>query len=144
MDSSDPISLFRQLCKTPGMYISSNRYEAVAAFMNGYDMARGGSALTGFREYLLCQCDSWNNLPWWLLVRSVSGTAGSDLSKPVHDKADAQLVTALAMHLERFSERLASGGMARIYWEYAQWLSSRPHDDNEAHRLFLRISRQER
>ena len=65
MENSEPIGFFLQVCNTPKMFVGSDRYEAVCAFLNGYDTAVGGGALRGFREFLLCQGSAWTNLPWW-------------------------------------------------------------------------------
>src|SRR5688500_15589870 len=122
MDSIEAIDYLRQVCSKPQMYISSVRYEAICAFINGYDTAMGGGTLRGFREFLLCHCTGWNNLPWWLLVRSLA-TPNTDLAKPVHEDEEARVSQALAEYLKGFSDKIKVGGLAKVYWEYVQWLS---------------------
>jgi hypothetical protein len=115
------------------MYLSSVRYEAICAFLNGYDTAMRGGILRGFREFLLCHCTRWNNLPWWLLVRFLA-TPDTDLAGSVPEDEEAQVSRALSEYLERFSDKVRVGGLAKVYWEYSQWLSLT--QDREGQRLY--------
>lgn len=137
MENSDPVAFFLQVCRTPKMFLSSDRYEAVASFMTGYDTAVGGAALRGFREYLLCQGAGWNNLPWWLLIRVVAEPA-VDLSKEVAEGEQEASIQTLIEQLSRFAERLAHGGLAQVYWDYVQWLSTQT--DRESQRIYRAVT----
>ena len=45
--------MFENVRANPGMYIPNATYEAVAAFVLGYDIACEGGVLVGFREWLI-------------------------------------------------------------------------------------------
>jgi hypothetical protein len=87
---TEPLDLFLTVCKKPRMYLQSERYESVCAFIEGYDMALQGAPLVVFREWLLTKGDEWNNMPWRALVRKIADT-NVDLAQPPSAAEDAPL-----------------------------------------------------
>ncbi len=138
MTHQNPLSHFLAVCSKPGMFLSSQRYEAVCAYLIGYDSAAAGGVLRGFREYVLFRhFDAWKNLPWWLLIRCAA-VPEADLAAPVEGRDDALLRARLAEELREFSSIVEAGGLEKIYWEYSHWLSAR--SDSEARRLFKSLT----
>lgn len=117
----DVIEVFRHVCTEPGMYLQSKRYEAVCAYINGYNTALQGAPLLGFREWLLTRSSEWTNLPWWSLVRR-SNTPGADLSQPLSDDESDALVVSLLRTLEGFWSARQRRGIDVIFYEYCEWL----------------------
>jgi hypothetical protein len=117
------LELFKFACNKPLMYVQSARFDAVCAFIDGFDMAMQGGPLSGFREWLLTGTDRWNNLTWWELVRC-RVNPGVDLEVPPTDAEHLLLLAGLAAALDAFGAALNHGGMVRILCDYSEWLSA--------------------
>jgi hypothetical protein len=61
-------ALFEKLQKYTGMYVLSETYGEVVAFVMGYDTACEGGVLIGFREWLAVRLGKGSNLSWPPLV----------------------------------------------------------------------------
>jgi|SRR5262245_38349893 len=51
-----------------GMYVFPETYEAVSAYLMGYDAALKGALLIGFREWLVMRLGAGTNLVWTALI----------------------------------------------------------------------------
>lgn len=122
MNRDRTLELFKFACNKPVMYVQSARFDAVCAFIDGYDMAMQGGPLSGFREWLLTGTERWNNLPWWALVR-MRVDPDADLERPPSDSEHERLLSGLAAALDAFAAALNHGGMVRILCDYSDWLS---------------------
>jgi hypothetical protein len=60
--------IFAGIRKQPGMYVWPDTYEAVIAYVQGYDAALEGALLLGFEEWLMAQMKWGSNLHWPALV----------------------------------------------------------------------------
>ena len=122
---------FELLCEDirahTGMYVSEATYPVVAALVLGYDLATAGGALRGFREWLIPQVNTGNNLSWNPLILHL---AFMNVSNPIaHVLTDAEtqrhaidtLFGAIAAFVKA---RNAPEGMRRIFAEYERWLRS--------------------
>ncbi|MBM80654.1 MAG: hypothetical protein CMJ78_08685 [Planctomycetaceae bacterium] len=121
------LTIFISLSRQPRMYVQSDRFDAVCAYMDGYDAALRGRVLNGFRHWLLSEGDEWSNLPWWGIVRRnlfPDQNPADALSKSGSDEA----LEALACYLEQFCSCIKVGGLQAIYAKYNAWLLSRTDD----------------
>lgn len=103
------------------MFVQAPRFSAVCAFVDGYDFALQRGALSGFREWLLIGSKEWTNLPWWALIR-LRHDETVDLSKPPSEEEESVLLPELASALNSFARAYEEGGLAKIYYDYNNWI----------------------
>lgn len=117
----DSVELFEKLQKYTGMYVMSETYGAVCAFVSGYDIAHEGGVLIGFREWLALKCNASWNLSWPALVLEASGMP-SDM--PIDDTQQARTMhrRAVDAFFQLFftfvEERRVEDGLAQILGQY--------------------------
>jgi len=51
------------------MFVHARGFDAVWSYIEGFNAARSGEPLKGFREWLLLRRGSFSNLPWFMLIR---------------------------------------------------------------------------
>ena len=108
------------------MWVPSNTYEGVAAFVAGYDAACEGGVLVGFREWLLVRkCHGkGSNLAWYALVLDCAFPTGSAVPPRAltdeggHLRAIEVLFTLLGEFDDEVRE--SRNGLAKIFEEYAR------------------------
>lgn len=125
------------VCRKPKMFLQSTRYEAICAYLDGYDSALRGGCLAGFRHWLLAEGDRWNNLPWGALVRKLVFPQ-SDPSSALSESESDSATHALSGYLERYKDTLTSGGLSEVYQRYNKWLCSRRDEGTADMRARLR------
>lgn len=98
------------------MYVGSNDFEKVCAFIDGLHAATG--CLIGFREWLIVEVDTGNNLVWWGLV----GHAIHRDSTPAEERV--QRLGELIDEFYKFTGSTigATNGLMRVYVRYHGWL----------------------
>ena len=107
------------------MYISAVDFDSLAAFISGFDLATGGSALQGFREWLLVKVGGYAaNLAWTELVLEYtfrgSQSARDNLCEcGGQQKGMNSIITLLD---EFWRDRSAPDGMRRLYKSHEEWL----------------------
>lgn len=131
------LNFFVTVCRKPGLFLQSKRYETICAYIDGYDSALHGGCLVGFRHWLLAEGSNWNNLPWGALVRKLVFPS-ADPSAPLSDSESDKATQALAGYLVRYRDCLASGGLSVVYQRYNKWLSSRRDEGTADMRYRLR------
>jgi hypothetical protein len=103
--------------KSPGMYVSPLSFDAVVAFVQGFDTAVRGGLLVGFREWLIISLDEGSNLAWPVLVSTFLARAQSSAAD------DEQRIEGLFAAIEKFLLLCdAPEGKRRIYVSYEAWL----------------------
>lgn len=118
------LRLFASVCRQPGLFVQSGRYETVCAYIDGYDSALRGGILSGFRYWLLSEGTEWNNLPWWAIVRR-HVFPNIDPASALSDSESDEALAALAVYLERYLECIMSNGLVFIFHKYTKWLLAR-------------------
>ncbi len=106
----------QSICKRPEMYVGCVSYDAVSAYINGFDVARSHGPLMGFHQWLVVRANCGNNLAWPTLVRQLL-PAGTELS-------DDQAIRELGELLSHFFAVRKSVGLTSLFHEYAKWLVS--------------------
>lgn len=114
-----PLEVLVTVCEKPSMYVQGGRYEAVCAYLDGFDAAAG--ELIGFRQWLLTRGVEWSNLPWWALVRK-EVFPGNDVLEPLTDEQSKLLLARLAEVLREFQRARERGGLEAVYLRYFAWL----------------------
>ena len=114
---SSHTKLFENVRKRTGMYVLRETYEAVAAFVLGYDAACEGGPLLGFREWLVLRLGSGANLAWPALVLQIAFPEAEDpeteLSNP---SADRRAIDTLFDLIAKFDEvRSQPDGLKTIF-----------------------------
>jgi hypothetical protein len=113
--------LVRQLCQRPGMWVLPPHFSSVCAYIRGYDHARDGGPLTGFREWLVVRANRGDNLIWEGLVMLL-------LMPHVHvddrltAEQDARCLKGLEDLWGEFFGFRQKHGITKIQYDYAQWL----------------------
>src|SRR5690606_16606370 len=125
------------VCAKPRMYLQSQRYEAVCAYLDGYDAALEGAPLCGLREWLLAEGTEWTNLPWWGVVRRLVFPK-ADPSAELTEEGSERALTALVSLLERYFESRRRGGLGMVYHKYHRWLMARTDESTSELRQRLR------
>ncbi len=116
MDLSDLVS---GLSQRPGMYTGEETYAAVCAFLGGFDLARDGGPLSGFREWLVVRARGGNNLHWSGLVGLL---VAPDAPRPLSAEHDRLCLEGLFPLLAEFLAYRESVGLTKIHQEYSRWL----------------------
>lgn len=130
-------SLLEWVCRKPGMYVQSVRYETVCAYLDGYDLALCGGPLSGFREWLLAEGDEWTNLSWWGLIRRLE-FPDADPASPLTTEQSDRLLAALTPLLERFLVERRRDGLSGVFHKYHLWLMARTDETTALERERLR------
>ena len=112
--------VIRHLCENPGMYVSPANLATVMAYLSGFDRARDGGPLCGFREWLIVRLNEGNNLAWTglapRLFPSVADQVGLD------PENEASSIRALGAVLEMFFKFRDEQGLTKIFHDYGKWL----------------------
>lgn len=120
IDDKDFQALVEGLCKRPGMYVRSGnvsafgRFEAVIAYLDGYNEGAGRAPLMGFQEWQVVRSNGGNNVHW----PAVEWPPDNSASEAEHLSAVAKLGDLL----REFFEIRCSIGLAGIFHEYSKWL----------------------
>ena len=104
------------------MYTGEQSYAAVCAFLGGFDLARDGGPLSGFREWLIVRARGGDNLHWSGLVQHL---VAPHASSPLSAELDRLCLEGLFPILSEFLAYRESVGLTKIHQEYAQWLLKR-------------------
>jgi hypothetical protein len=124
---TDLATIVRNVSKRPGMYMREPSFEAFAAYLNGFDVARDGGPLLGFKEWLVRRANSGNNLAWAGLVEGLISKYGAEPTDPdriIHD-AGALVLEFLAYRDE--------WGLRKVLGEYEEWLRKQDWYDEKLH-----------
>lgn len=108
----------------PGMYVHDPTFDAVAAFLSGFDTACGGRVLAGFREWLILKLDYGNNLAWTeLFLRFTFPESAGPRTQDLPTADQKQLAGLLAEALSTYwTEREGCGGTQDLMERYSEWL----------------------
>jgi len=107
------------------MYIQDANYQAVAAFLLGYDTASEGGVLLGFREWLIPRVGGRNNLVWPVLVLYLAFPNAEDprvevVSSAATEKHAIDVLFRLVMEFDDL--RRKPNGLRKVYLDYERWL----------------------
>jgi hypothetical protein len=127
------IEMFITACQKPLMFVQSERYESVCAFVDSHDIALGGGCLAGFREWLMTQCDTWTNLPWPFLLRKIEFPSLDPIGA-LSEAESKQLLISLEKNLAHYLGCRESGGLPAVFLKYYMWLESHPNEINNERR----------
>jgi hypothetical protein len=107
------------------MYLPDPTYAAVSALIHGYDLAKEGGVLCGFREWLITRLGTGDNLAWPVLVLHTAFPNASDPREIVRSSPamEGRAIETLFELLAEF-DRARSGpdGMRRVFLDYEAWL----------------------
>lgn len=111
------------------MYLAEETFGAFAAYIDGFDVARGGAPLCGFREWLIVKAGDGSNLSWHRLVlnRSLHNSG-----QPEAMKAEDAIRRTAALVLEFVAYR-EEWGLRTVFGEYDQWLRKQEWYSEELH-----------
>ena len=112
------LELFGQVRRRPGMYVGSESFDSVSAWVDGFDMGRSGGVLVGFKEWLTVRADGGNNLAWTALVRLLAG-GDPDTWTSLENRKAVDLMFAL---IEAFARERAKRGLRAVLHDYQRWL----------------------
>ncbi|HEX8915624.1 MAG TPA: hypothetical protein VF796_24940 [Humisphaera sp.] len=103
--------LVRHLCERPGMYVRNGGFDAVCAYLDGFDAARDGGPLLGLWEWLVTRQRGGTNQTWVGLVTN---------ELPA-DADDRQRAAALGKLLAEFFAARRTLGVSKIFQDYSRW-----------------------
>ena len=119
--NTDALTIFISVCNKPRMYVQSERFEEICAYIEGYNEALWGAPLEGFREWLLTEGTEWTNMCWWALIRKqLWPVQGAD--EALTDAQSELARKTLSSHLSAYIECRRTLGLAGIYDRYSKWL----------------------
>ena len=110
--------LVPKVCRKTGMYLSSSTFRSVTAFLEGYDMARDGGPLVGFREWLVVRYQGADNIGWTRLSEMVLEITDEQLAAENQE----QILLQLSGLMEEFFAYRKAHGVAVIFDDYRLWL----------------------
>jgi hypothetical protein len=107
------------LCARPGMYVGATDFSAVVAYIDGFNAARGGGPLLGFREWLVMRANTGNNLHWAGLVKLVISSAPESSSAHKQQEYWIQAAGKLIAEYLRYRD---DNGITKVFYDYGRWL----------------------
>ena len=112
------------LKRHPGIMISNVNFDAVVAFIDGFNLAISGGLLVGFHEWLVVKLGYGNNFHWSGLVLRLAFAQAETPEEQLHDAGNQKrALDSLFGHLESFlRERESAEGLRRIFLKYEGWL----------------------
>lgn len=113
--------LIQDIGLRPGLYVIGPYFSAVCAFITGYNHARDGGPLAGWREWLIVRFGGGNNLLWEKLVEILIEAEAAPADPPAADPDATRLRAMAALFAEFFRDREAMG-VTKIHHDYAKWL----------------------
>jgi hypothetical protein len=116
--------LVRHMCQRPSMWVRSPDFSSVCAYISGFDQARDGGPLDGFREWLIVRLGGGNNLTWDGLVEMAIRPEADSNESPTEDQEASRLKAMAELFDEFFRSRDEEDGIAKFHYEYARWLLS--------------------
>ena len=93
---------------------------SVCAFISGYDTARDGGPLAGFREWLIVRVNDGNNLMWEGLVNRILSPAPG-ASPNLTKEQEIEYLQGLLSLLEEYIRFRKENGLTKVYYDYARW-----------------------
>lgn len=110
--------IVRGLCLKTGMYVYPPTFWSVCAFIQGFDCAREGVPLNGFREWLIPRLGTGTNIGWPGLVEMALNLRGDQLSLGAQKEA----LGRLGELFEEFFTDREQYGIENILCIYNEWL----------------------
>lgn len=109
--------LVLQLCTRPWDFVTPVSYGTVCAFLEGFDMARDGGPLLGFREWLAMRGSADANTCWPQLAECLLVQVPDDMALPEEERP----VRGLLRLLEEFIRLRHDLGVDILIHEYVAW-----------------------
>jgi hypothetical protein len=102
----------------PGIYLGEKSLRAVVAYLDGFNIARGGAPLLGFHEWLVVRVNGGTNIHWHALA---------ELLRPVEARSDADhgedaRIAALGRVVEEYLRYRQENGLTKVFYDYGRWL----------------------
>src|SRR4051812_40435769 len=120
MEIPRALSLF---FRTPGMYIPRTDFYTAAAFILGFDKAREGDVLVGFREWLVLKLGYGDNFAWPELILRLAYPEPGARPRELPASDQERLMGLLFEAVEAFwKAREDAGGPEEIFRRHADWL----------------------
>jgi hypothetical protein len=117
MRDPDFEEMVRSICARPGMWVIPPSFATVCAYLDGFNSARGGGPLLGFREWLVVKLDDGNNLHWiGLAERLIAG------QEPSEGLAQERRILALGGLIGDYLRERDRDGITKVYFDYGRWL----------------------
>jgi hypothetical protein len=111
-------SMISHLCSQPAMYVGQPDFSAVVAYIDGFNTARGGAPLLGFREWLVVKAGTGNNLHWPGLVKLVVLPP----ERKSEETQDGFWIAAAGNLIAEYLAYRKANGITKVYYKYARWL----------------------
>jgi hypothetical protein len=112
--------MVQSICARPGVWVIPPSFATVCAYIDGFNSARGGGPLLGFREWLVLKLDDGNNLHWiGLADRLISGDEHSE------GGGQEQRILALGRLIGDYLRERDKDGITKVYYDYGRWLLRR-------------------
>lgn len=103
-----------------GLYVGRVTYESLCSFVGGFDLARDGAPLAGFREWLIVRARRGDNLHWAGLVRILAvPSAGPQELSAEQDQVCCQALLSLLTEYLAYRQAV---GITKVHYDYARWL----------------------
>jgi hypothetical protein len=116
---------FLSVCKRPSMFATSGSFDAVCAYLDGFDAARDGGPLLGFQPWMVIRQGSGTNLTWvGLVLHEALGERGYG-REPLEADESRHCIETLGRLLTEFFEDRRSRYLVGFFDDYAKWLRKR-------------------
>jgi hypothetical protein len=100
------------------MYVGCADFSAVVAFLDGFNAARGGGPLLGFREWLVVKANTGNNLHWAGLVKLLNRPRPAEGG----EREEGFWIETLGRVIAEYLAFRAENGITKVYYDYGRWL----------------------
>jgi hypothetical protein len=113
--------LVQNICKRPGMWVRKPYLPCIWAFLSGYDAARDGGPLAGFREWLIVRANGGTNYNWDGVVQLLLLPPGADTGQLTAEQEKACL-EGMASLIEEYLRFRDENGITKVHQDYSRWL----------------------
>ncbi|MBT2389049.1 hypothetical protein J7E87_06340 [Streptomyces sp. ISL-1] len=112
--------VIEQLRARPGMYGLNGTYHPTAMLLIGFDLARDGGLLRGFREWLIVRKGERSSLVWYALVfqEALPGVSLRNWGRLEPEQDQRAVDHLFSLVLEFLDVRGDTAALARMYAEY--------------------------
>lgn len=108
------------ITKRSGMYVDTDNYHAVTAFIDGMDTICNG--MMGFHQWLEMRVGTRYNVGWQVIILELSPTPIP--WPPENSDQNKRAIGLIGETLKEFFEYREKVGVTHIYTEYSKWIEN--------------------
>ncbi|MBW3597772.1 MAG: hypothetical protein KY475_10915 [Planctomycetes bacterium] len=132
--TAEQIEFVRHITTRPSMWVVKPSYASICNYLLGFDAARDGALLAGFKEWLTMRLGYGHNYCWDRLVMEIALGPISHLNLQLDNESDAKCTGALRDLLTEYLELRGKIGLRNILYDHGCWMRNQDWFDENVER----------